>query len=316
MIAKFVIRNKENDMEMTFGQTTESECLYKEDGLDWGSAPATHSTFSYPSQLGEYISSTNIKGRDITITGYVYYLLSEQDKLLITPDKYMDYCYSKMNEKKENLNKIINPTQYVRIEIGGYYIEGKPSRSIIYGKNVESNNEYFCSFMITIFCNNPMFRKITLPSTILTGTQPALKFPLVFTKETGIILGVRSNYRLIALENEGNTPTGGIIRITSNGILKRPTITNILTGESITINKTLQEGEVIEINTNDGNEKGIKGFIDDEEFNYFKYWDFDNTWLKFPVGTSLIGFSLEEGNDTLMDIEIIMNPLKYALEDM
>lgn len=316
MVSSFTLMNKENGNSITFGQTTSSECLYKDDGVDWGNAPATHNTFSYPSQLGEYISSTSVKGRDISIMGYVYYLPNEAEKANIAPSEMEQYCYNKMRKKKELLNNIVNPTQVVRLEIGDYYIEGKPSKSIIYGSDISSNNQYFCSFLITIFCNNPMFRKITLPNTVLSGTQPAFRFPLVFTQNKGIIMGVRSNYRLIAIENEGNVPTGGIIQIKSNGTVVNPTLTNIVTGEFITVNKTMVEGEIIEINTNDGNEKGIRGYLNDEELNYFKYWDFDNTWIKFPIGTTMIGFSTEEGDESLLEITITMNPLKYALEDM
>lgn len=316
MISNFTLMNKENGNSITFGQTTSSECLYKEDGIDWGSAPASHNTFSYPSQLGEYISSTSVKGRDITIRGYVYYLPTESEKVTVNPSEMEEYCYDKMRKKKGLLNNIVNPTQTVRLEIGDYYIEGKPSKSIMYGSDVESNNQYFCSFLISIFCNNPMFRKVTLPSTVLSGTKPAFRFPLVFPKNAGIIMGIRSNYRLIAIENEGNVPTGGVIQIKSNGTVTSPTITNIETGEFITVNKTMVEGETIEINTNDGNEKGIKGYLNEEELNYFKYWDFDNTWIKFPIGTTLIGFSVEEGDESLLEISITMNPLKYALEDI
>lgn len=316
MISSFTLMNKENGNSITFGQTTSSECLYKDDGVDWGNAPATHSTFSYPSQLGEYISSTSVKGRDISIIGYVYYLPNEAEKANIEPSEMEQHCYNKMRKKKELLNNIVNPTQVVRLEIGDYYIEGKPSKSIIYGSDISSNNQYFCRFLITIFCNNPMFRKITLPNTVLKGSQPAFRFPLVLTQNKGIIMGVRINYRLIAVENEGNVPTGGIIQIKSNGTVVNPTLTNIVTGEFITVNKTMVDGEIIEINTNDGNEKGIKGYLNDEELNYFKYWDFDNTWIKFPIGTTIIGFSTEEGDESLLEITITMNPLKYALEDM
>lgn len=316
MITSFTIENIDNGTSMSFGQTTSSECLYKDDGVDWGNAPATHSTFSYPTQLGEYISSTTVKGRNISIMGFIYYLPTEEERLTMSPSELMEYCQGQMMKKKGILNSIVNPMQRVRIEIGDYYIEGKPEKSIVYGNNVSSNNEYFCSFLISVFCNNPMFRKITLPKTVLNGVKGAFHFPLVFPKGEGIILSVRSSYKLITIENEGNVPTGCIIRIKSNGVVKNPTVTNVDTGEYITINKTMEEGEVIEINTNDGNEKGVKGYIDDEELNYFMYWDFQNTWLKFPIGTSLVGYSLEEGETSQIEVSITLNPLKYALEGM
>ena len=316
MIKNFRIENIDNGESMSFGQTTPSECLYKDDGVDWGNAPATHSTFSYPSQLGEYISSTTVRGRNISIVGFIYYLPTEEERSSMDSSQLMEYCQAQMMKKKGLLNSIINPMQRVRIHIGDYYIEGKPEKSIVYGNNVSSNNEYFCSFLISIFCNNPMFRKYTLPTTVLNGVEGKFHFPLIFPKNEGIIFAVRSSYKLIALENEGNVPTGCIIQIKSNGVVKNPTITNVNTGEFITINKTLSAGEIIEINTNDGNEKGVKGYIDDEELNYFMYWDFQNTWLKFPIGTSLVGYSLEEGDTSQIEISITLNPLKYALEDM
>lgn len=316
MVKNFALTNLSTNSSMTFGQKTSSECLYKDDGIDWGSAPASHNTFSYPSQLGQYISSTVIKGRTISIAGYVYYIPSELDKQIIPTDELKEFCYRKMLEKKSTLNAIVNPTQFVRITIGDYYIEGKPQQSISYGSDVSSNNEFFCAFMISIFCNNPMFRRTQLPNKTLKGVTPAFKFPLVFPRGSGVIMSVRTNYNLIAVENEGDTPTGCIIQIKSNGLVSSPTITNLVTGEHITINKTLIENEVIEINTNDGNEKGIKGLVDDEELNYFRYWDFENTWMKFNVGTSLLGYSVEEGDISMLDITITVNPLKYALEEM
>lgn len=316
MISSFKLINKENNSSITLGQTVSSECLYKEDGVDWGSAPATHSTFSYPTQLGEYISSTRVRGRTITIVGYVYYIPSEYEKVGMNHEELEKYCHDRILKKKETLNNIVNPTQVVRLEIEDYYIEGKPDKSVVYGSNRSSNNEYFCSFMISIFCNNPMFRKITLPNTLLTGTSGAFRFPLVFPKGRGIIMGIRNSYRLIAIKNEGNVPTGGIFQIKANGVITNPTLTDLATGKFIRINKSLIEGEIIEINTNDGNEKGVKGYLNGEELNYFKYWDFNNTWMKFPIGTTMIGFSIDEGDDSLLDISITMNPLKYALEEM
>ncbi len=316
MISKFTLMNMSSKNSLTFGQTPEEECLFKDDGIDWGKAPASHSTFSYPTQLGEYIASTSVKGRDISIEGYVYYIPTDLEKSQVLPEELEAYCYERIKKKKELLNGIVNPEQTVRLTIGSYFIEGKPEQSIVYGSDDATNNIFFCKFLISLFCSNPMFRKTVLPSTVLSGTKPAFRFPLIIPQGVGIKMGIRSSYRLIAIENEGNVSTGCVIRLKAKGTIVNPTITNIQTGEFITIDKTLVNDEEVEINTNDGNEKGVKGYIDGKEFNYFKYWNFESTWLKFPIGTSLIGFSLKEGDETLLDINITVNPLKYALEDM
>ena len=105
MIKNFTLTNLSTNSSMTFGQKTSSECLYKDDGIDWGSAPASHNTFSYPSQLGQYISSTVIKGRTISIAGYVYYIPSELDKQIIPTDELKEFCYRKMLQKKKCLSQ-------------------------------------------------------------------------------------------------------------------------------------------------------------------------------------------------------------------
>ena len=77
MIERFKVKNKTTSREVIFGQDIDCDYVYKSDGLDWGTAPAQHNTYNYLNQIGVTISSTMIKERDITITGYVYYWLTK-----------------------------------------------------------------------------------------------------------------------------------------------------------------------------------------------------------------------------------------------
>ena len=315
MIGSFKIKNNTTGAEVLLGQDIDCDYVYKDDGLDWGSAPAQHNTYSYPGQIGSSISSTVIKERDISIMGYVYYFLTVDEMKDMPRSQWRDYGYEIIKRKKEQLNNIINPDNFVRLSINDYYIEGKPSSSVVYGKTMEENNEYFCKFLINIFCNNPMFKKNTITKTVLSGSYAMLHSPFVIPPY-GIVGGRRNNYLMLSVENEGNAEIGGRIILTAKGEIKNPSVENVGTGETITINKTMQNGERIIISTLKGKERGIVGIIDEVEMDYFQYWDFRNTWFQFQQGTTLIGYSTENDSENKLDVVIEINPEKYALEEM
>lgn len=316
MVAEFVMENKSTKEKVTFGQSPSFDVLYKSGGLDWGSPPATHNTYSYPGQVGDSISSTKINGRDISITGYVYYWLTQDEKSKFDYESRLGYAYSKIEEKKEILNRLINPNDVLRLTIGNYYIEGNPTSPIKYGATEDENNTYFCKFMIDIYCSNPMFKKTTVAKTTLSGRIPRFHFPLVFKPHHGMLMSIRQNYLMLSVENEGNVSIGGKIILTCDNPVKNPTIENVGTEETIRISKTLAKGETITINTSDGKERGITGEYRGVVRNYFEFWDFNNTWFKFQPGITLIGYSAEDGTETSLYVSIELNPEKFNLENM
>lgn len=314
MIGNLKIKNKTTLQEITIGQDIDYDYVYEDDGIDWGTVPAQHNTYNYPRQVGSTISSTKIGERDITIIGYVYYFLTAEERENISRGERHAYGYDIIKKKKETLNNVINPNDYVRISVGDYYIEGKPSASVKYGSDGESNNEYFCQFLIIIYCSNPMFKKNTITKTVLSASNPMLHSPFVIPP-FGIVGGRRNNYLILSVENEGNAEIGGRIILTAKGEVKNPSVENIGTGETITINKTLEAGEVVTITTIDGKEKGVTGNINGIEENYFKYWNFNNVWFKFQQGVTLIGYSTENNSENLLDVVVEINPEKFALEE-
>lgn len=316
MISEFYIENQTTREIMKFGQDNkEHDLLYKDDGLDWGTAEGEHSTFSFPGQVGVDISITNIHGRDISITGYVYYSLTDDEIQNLSRNEKLSYIYQKIKDKKEKLNALINPDDYVRVVIGDYYISGKPSQSIRYGNTRENNNDVFCQFFIDIFCNNPMFKKVNITKTVLSESKPMFHFPWILP-DKGTIMSIRTNYLMLAVDNEGNTQIGGNVILKASGDVENPTVENLVNGQKMTINKTMHDGETIIISTSDDEEKGVVGIVNDVESNYLKYWDFENDWMKFPKGTSLVGYSTDNGSEGLLDVSIELKPEKFGLEEM
>lgn len=315
MIERFKVKNKTTGKEFVFGQYVDCDYVYKSDGLDWGVATANHNTYNYPGQVGSYISTTVIKERDISIVGYVYYLLTKEDMQSMSRDMWNVYGYETIKQKKEQLSAVVNPNDYLRLSINNYFIEGKPSASIKYGNTEQENNRYFCQFLIQIFCNNPMFKKDTIVKTILSGDYPMLHSPFVIPP-FGIVGGRRNNYLMLAIENEGDVEIGGRIILTAKDEVRNPRVENIGTGEGITINRIMSPGEQIIITTLKGPERGVVGIVNGIEMDYFEYWDFDNVWFQFQQGTTLVGYSTENAAEDSLDVVIEINPEKYALEEM
>lgn len=316
MFNSFVLENQTTKQKINFGQDYSSEYFFKEGGVNIGSVDVQQNTYSYPYQVGLSISSTTIRSRQVSIKGYITYIPSLTDIEEVNGENgrlLSEIISKKIEKKKEILNALIVPNDYIKMYIGDYYIEGKPDGSIQYGKTIEENNEYFCSFLIELYCANPMFRKIKETVSNIATSIGSFHFPLIL-KPTGIILSSRKSYQLISVENEGNATIGCVISIEAKSIVENLEIENVTTGEKIKINKTLQAGEKIVINTNDGNEKGITGTIGLVTENYYRYWDQSNNWMKFPQGLSLIGYSTENESEKYVDIKIQMYPEKYNLE--
>lgn len=314
MIHSFNLENQRTKTNIAFGQDFDYNYLFEEGGIDWGNIEANHNTYTFPNQIGSNISSSKMKERQVTIQGYVYSKISIDDIKLVGYEEARKEAYERMLRNKKELNNMINPNDYVRMIVGDYFIEGKPDQAIVYGATEESNNDYFCKFFISLYCSNPMFRKENKVESKLKESTPYFHFPLVL-KPHGIIMSYREEYLIIPAYNEGNNKVGGIITIESKGDVVNPEVENINTGEKIKINKTLSKGEKIIINTNDGS-KSVVGIKDYQEENYFRYWDFDNTWFKFEEGTTLVGYSTDDSNESQLIVSIEIYPEKFALEEM
>lgn len=315
MVSRFAFKNMATGKEAVFGQTVDCDYLYTSGGIDWGNVPATHNTYSYPGQVGESISSTKLNSRTVSVEGWVAYVLSPQEIEDVTRFERTDYAYKKIKERKEFLNEVINPNDEIRLQVGSYYIEGRPEASVKYSSTEKENNIYFCKFMFSLFCSNPMFKKDSILKSVTVGDTPMFHFPWIIPPE-GYVMGVRNSYAMVVVENEGSVPVGGKITFLANGEVKNPSVELISTGEKIKILKTMHYGESIVINTAEGKDRMVMGGTEDNMENYFRYWSFSNTWIKFPQGDSLLFYRTDNGSESLLSVSVELNPEKFNLEEM
>lgn len=311
MVGEFILQNMSTKQYVTFGQDVGFDYIFNDGDINWDTVSIKHNTFEFPSQTGLSISSTKVRDRDVTINGYVYYVPTEDEKRV--HKNISDYVSKKILEKKRQLNRVVDPMQYLRLIVGEYFLEGKPSKTIKWATAYKDNNDQFCKFQISLYCNNPMFRR-KAENVVLSGSLPGFKFPLIIP-EQGIIMGERRNYHTFGVMNSGDVPVGAQFKIHSNGVVKGVTLQNVTTGEYFKINKTLQDGEEIVVNTESGDSRSVFGYIDGDEINYFKYWDYEGNWIQFPVGQSYITYTLEEGNVQLVDVSFSLVPAKFDIEE-
>lgn len=271
MVDSIKIKNNATNSIKSFDMS-EADYLIYEGAIDWGNVSVNHNTFSYPTQIGSYITNTVIGTRDVSINGW------------IIGDTLDD-----INRKKEELSKLINPLEQITIYVGDYSMHGKPSSNVTYSKEYAENNEVCCKFLIQVLCDYPMFI-LTNPLTPEIGKIfGGLMFPLIIPKEKGMIMGYRRRSLFASINNQGSISVGAKIKIYAHGTVNNIEITDVVTGKKIRINKVLSSGEVVEIDTNAG-ERHVTGIVNGTEYDYIQYFDYDSDWLQLQTGVNTLTF--------------------------
>lgn len=94
---------------------------------------------------------------------------------------------------------------------------------------------------------------------------------------------------LASLYNTGDTPTPCII--TLNGMMEHPIVTNVTTGEFISVKQTVADGETLEINTKYGEKSVTLIDADDVETNALNYVTSTSKFFQLVPGLNTIRFT-------------------------
>lgn len=264
------------------------------DEADLGTVEGTHHSYKYVSQVGVYIDSTTLEQRTVAISGWV-----------------IGDTYDELKANKEVLNRLVNPLHTIdAIVQDKYKLTFKPDFSVKYSVSYEENNEVLCKFLIQGTCADPMFTTKDKQTALIASIIPKFHFPLIIPKNKGILMGLREPSLLATLNNGGDIDTGLLITFSCTSTVTNPSLLNVDTREFIKINKTVSAGEKIIVSTGSG-EKYIKGIVSGEESNYFKYMDFDSTWLQLHTGENILKYDADDNVDGL---EVLISFLPKYLE--
>jgi hypothetical protein len=286
MIESITLQNMKTLSKIKMDKVTTQD--YVLDYVDFGVLEGTHHAYKYVNEIGTYVSSTTLETRNVTIEGWII-ATSEIE----------------MTKRKAVLNRFINPLQVLSVFYDNYVIQMKPNHTINYtNTDDKENNEVICKFKIEGYASDPVFKTIADIYKNIASTQSNFHFPLTIPEGSTntVVFGIKKPNLIVNVVNDGSIDTGMTIVFKANSAVVNPSLTNIMTQETIKISKTLAEDETVTINTNVGERKVI-GKLNGIESNYFKYKDIDSDWVQLIVGDNLLSYSAD-GNVDGLDVYI------------
>lgn len=283
MVENIVFKRVDSNEELALSMTDTP--FYILNNVDWGVVQGTHHSYKYVNQIGVSITSTSLKERSITVTGWIIADTEEE-----------------MDERKQFLNRYFDPRYEIDVMYKGYFLRFVPDNTVKYGTSEKENNDTIVQFQIKGTCADPLFSEINGSKETIAATIATFHFPLIMSTnlyEKGIVFGYRQPSLTAKVTNKGAVEVGMKIVFKAIGELTNPRLIDVDTREFVAIEKSMVAGEEIVINTNVG-EKSIQGKIGNEDYsNYFMYKDLDSTWLQLRLGDNLFRYDADSGLDNL-----------------
>lgn len=283
MVEGIKLQNVETRAILTLDMVSTPD--YVLNSVDWGAVESTHHSYKYVNQIGVYVTGTSLETRSVDISGWV---IANTER--------------EMTNRKAILNKFFNPQQAVDLFYKDYVLRFLPNTSVRYSTVIAENNEVVCKFKIEGYCPDPLFSERMENKIAAASTIAMFHFPLIISETPnppgGIVFGLRQPSLIVAINNSGAVDVGMKIVFKAIGTLHGPTLIDVNTQKYFKVNKTMQAGEEIVINTTIG-EKKIQGTLNGIATNYFKYRDLDSEWLQLSVGDNLFRYDADEHVENL-----------------
>ena len=283
VVENIVFKRVDSNEELALSMTDTP--FYILNNVDWDVVQGTHHSYKYVNQIGVSITSTSLKERSITVTGWIIADTEEE-----------------MDERKQFLNRYFDPRYEIDVMYKNYFLRFVPDNTVKYGTSEKENNDTIVQFQIKGTCADPLFSEINGSKETIAATIATFHFPLIMSTnlyERGIVFGYRQPSLTAKVTNKGAVEVGMKIVFKAIGELTNPRLIDVDTREFVAIEKSMVAGEEIVINTNVG-EKSIQGKIGNEDYsNYFMYKDLDSTWLQLRLGDNLFRYDADSGLDNL-----------------
>lgn len=188
--------------------------------------------------------------------------------------------------------KVLKSKQWVKMTYIGQYrqvfIEGYiESIDITY---FEMKQIVTCS----ILCPSPYFKEAQIIVNELLNIVSAFHFPFASTAEPELIFSYINNEIGIVIENDGDIDCGLIIELYAKDAVSNPKVFNYITGDYIGLNFSMQEGDLITIDTRQG-QKSVTLLRGGVESNIFNYIVQGSTWLQLSANGDTFVYEVETG---------------------
>lgn len=151
----------------------------------------------------------------------------------------------------------------------------------------ERSMDVWQKFQVSWFCPDPYWRSTNNESKALQAYVGNFKLPMTFP----FMLGTSGSST--TLYNDGDAPAP--VQIEINGPITNPQIFNRTTGESMRINRTIDKGEVLRIDTTPGRKSiTVEGAYGVKQA--FGHLDSESTLWKLATGENRIEHVADSGN--------------------
>lgn len=152
---------------------------------------------------------------------------------------------------------------------------------------------------VSVLCPFPYFKAIDEVISDFTTSKRRFYFPFASkAAPKELVFGEVYDYVAARVENAGNVQTGLIFKIHASDTVVNPHVIDRVTGEFFKINITMDENDIITVNTNQGYKKVMLEHNGDVE-NIFNYWDDESTWLQLDIGGNTYLYGADSGAENL-----------------
>lgn len=208
---------------------------------------------------------------------------------------------------RNKINKIFSP------HLGEGYLIYKDPVKEIKTKCIIDALPYFSGInpsvskcLISCTASNPFWMDINESRADVALWQGDFSFDLEIPESTGIEIGHREPSLIVNVFNNGDVECGIKVEFRALATVTNPSIINVDTQEFIKINKTMEAGEIITLNTSFGAKK-VESTLNGVTTNIFNYIDFSSTFLQLNTGDNLFRYNSDLNLDNL-EVSIYFTP--------
>lgn len=214
--------------------------------------------------------------------------------------------YKELAVERRHIGKVFNPKLSGLLSLkhgdGEYQIRCYPEHVPMFPDDGTDAVGRVQTVGINLIAPDPYWRT---PSII---EDPAFEPLFSFPFEGEFLMGMQRNDRQIYNDGDSSAP----LLIDFYGPADSPYIENITTGEFIRINKRLEEGQTLKIDTSDGIKSVTYVDEDGTETNVFNWIDLDSTFFSLSIGENDITCRCAVSNNQ-KDFDIYYQKLYNAI---
>lgn len=231
-------------------------------------------------QVGSTVQTRAVQPRPVTISG-----------IIIGEDEWDN------NERKEALMSVVRPDIPGKLYAGDYYLDVHVTAT----PTIEAKKK-FAHFQFSVIAPYPYWQKKSSESHALSGVEYKFKFPWNMSKTYQF--GQLMDTQFINITNNGQVPIPFTVTFTALETVENPRITNVSTGESLILNRTMVAGERVVVKiTHDRTSvtSSVSGDIRGA-------LDLDSNLFRLDVGDNVLKQEADSGLDQLE------SSIKFATE--